>query len=66
MLFKHVMVPEKDWQLATEIAKSNGFDGTYKVVKRDKAQVWMARIALVILLSIVFGSAVSSIIDYIF
>lgn len=66
MLYKHVMVSEEDWQKALDVAKSNGFDNTKKVVKRDKTQVWTARIALIILLVVIFGSAISSVIDYIF
>ncbi len=56
MLYKRVMVRDEDWQKALSIAKSNGFDNTKKIIKRDKAQIWVARIALIIFLIAILGN----------
>lgn len=60
MLYKRIMVSDKDWQKALHIAKNNGFDYVKKTVKRDGAQIWIARIALLIFMIIIFGSVISS------
>ena len=56
MLYKRVMVRDEDRQKALSIAKSNGFDNTKKIIKRDKAQIWVARIALIIFLIAILGN----------
>ena len=60
MLYKRVLVRDEDWQTALSIAKNNGFEQTKKIIKRDKAQIWIARIALVIFLAAILGSILGS------
>ena len=53
MVYKRVLVRDEDWQTALSIAKDNGFEETKK---RDKAQIRIDRIALVIFLAAILGS----------
>lgn len=57
---KRVLVKDEDWQKALSIAKSNGFDKTRPIVKRDKTRIWAARIALVIFLAVILGNILLS------
>lgn len=60
MVYKRVLVRDEDWQTALSIAKDNGFEQTKKIVKKDKAQIWIARIVLVILLVAILGIVLGS------
>ena len=63
MLYKRVLVRDEDWQTALSIAKNNGFEQTKKIIKRDKAQIWIARIALVIFLVAILGNIFISLLN---
>lgn len=63
MLYKRVMVRDEDWQKALCIAKNNGFDKTEKIVKRDKVQIWAARIALFLFLAAILGNILCSLLN---
>lgn len=63
MLYKRVMVQDEDWQKALYIAKHNGFDKTGKIVKRDKVQIWAARIALILFLAAILGNILFSLLN---
>lgn len=60
---KRVLVRDEDWKKALIVAKRNGFDKTGRVVKRDKTQIWIARIVLVIFLVLILGNVLVSLFD---